>query len=101
MGKIYLNQDVLKIEFTYNELPGEVSTVSIRYQNPAGRIGSLPGEAIHNEPASSYYYIFEQGETLKNYGPEGVWKFWLLFELTDLRKIPGEPVTHTIYREGA
>jgi len=100
MGKIYINQDVLKIELTYNELPGEIAASWIMYRNPEGITAKIPTEAVLDEAGSKVYYIFSQGETLGDYGRVGRWKFWISFDLTDGRTIPGEPVTWDIFAQG-
>jgi hypothetical protein len=100
MGKIFINQDVLKIELTYDSLPGTVDHAWIKYRNPAGTEGTFTTEATANVPNSSYYIIFGVGEFLEDYGTIGTWKFWLWLELTDGRVIPGEVITEKIYQEG-
>lgn len=100
MGKIFVNQDVLKIELKYDILPGAVEKAWIKFCNPDWEIGFLPAPAVHNETGQSYYYIFEQGETLERYGSAGEWRFWLYLELVDGRMIPGESVGVTVHREG-
>lgn len=100
MGKIFINQDVLKVDLKYDELPGAVARVSIKYRNPERKHGVLTDDALHNEAGKSYYYVFEKGESLSMYGGVGAWKFWLFLELVDGRIIPGESVECIVYREG-
>lgn len=100
MGKIFINQDVLKIELTYDNLPGTVEHAWIKYRNPAGEEETFAHEAVHNSTNSSYYIIFDVGETLEDYGTKGTWKFWLWLELADGRTIPGEVIRFKVYDEG-
>ena len=100
MGKVFLNQDVLKIELTVDTLPGTVEHAWIKYRNPAGEEDTFDTEATYNAPNDSFYIIFAVGEFLEDYGTAGTWKFWLWLELTDGRIIPGEVITEKIYTEG-
>lgn len=100
MGKIFITQDVLKIELKYNSLPEVVEHAWIKYKTPSGEIGIFPGEAVHNVVNSSFYVILGVGEFLENYGSYGDWSFWLWLQLVDGRTIPGEILTERIYAEG-
>lgn len=100
MGKIYVHQDLLKIELNYVELPGEVKHAWIKYRNPEGRERRFPAPALHNPVNRSFYIIFDAGESLGDYGPVGMWRFWLWLEMEDGRTIPGEAVKEMIYKEG-
>jgi hypothetical protein len=100
MGKIFINQDVLKIELSCDALPGTVEHAWIKYRNPEGTEGTFTTEATYNAPALSFYIVFGVGEFLEDYGTVGTWKFWLWLELTDGRVIPGEVIKETIYEEG-
>jgi hypothetical protein len=101
MGKIFINQDVLKIELTYDSLPSAVEHAWIKYRSPGSdEDKTFPTEATHNIASSSFSIVFAVGETLSDYGVSGTWKFWLWLELTDGRVIPGEVISEKIYEEG-
>ena len=101
MGKVFLNQDVLKIELTVDALPGTIEHAWIKYRSPGATIdGTFATEATYNTPNDSFYIIFAVDEFLEDYGTAGTRKFWLWLELTDGRVIPGEVISEKIYTEG-
>lgn len=94
MGKIFSNQP-FKIELGYDELPGAVASVQIKYQTPQGQKGSW--NASIDRVGKKIFYYSAEGETLRFVGP---WLFWSVILLDNGERYPGEPVSWVIYREG-
>ena len=72
MGKIYLNQDSLRIQLTTEVDITGATVTQIKYKKPVS------------------------GDT----DEVGSWTFWYYVTLADTRSAPGEPVKVTFYTEG-
>ena len=89
MGKIYSDQDYLKIELSYTDtIEDEISGIAIEYKKPDGTEGQW--DAVHDEEAKTIYKIFDEGEYLD---VTGNWRFRPVITFTDGRVMPGEAVS--------
>jgi hypothetical protein len=96
MGKIYLNQDSLRIELTTDVDITGATLLEIRYKKPvSGDTGEWT--AIVGDPGAGMIYYDLTGTELDEVG---TWTFWAYVTFSDNRSAPGEPVKVTVYTEG-
>ena len=100
MGKIFKNQDYLRIKLSFTEnttygIPEDIASAVIQYKNPAGSTGDLTGTV--DATGMTVHYDFSTDETLSDYGEAGKWYFRNVATMTDGRILPGEWVQEYIY----
>jgi len=97
MGKIYKNQDYLRIKLHLGcSLSG--ATALIKYSDPNGTTGSWAVTAVEDELNGIIYKDFALGETL---AVAGTWTFWSHVTFADGRVAPGEAFDQYINDEGS
>lgn len=96
-GKVYKNQDHLRIRVHIGYDLSDATTVLIKYTNPNGTSGSWVA-TVEDEDKGIVYKDFAAGSPL---GISGIWTFWSYVTFTDGRVAPGEAFTETIYDEGS
>lgn len=96
MGKIYLNQDSLRIQLTTGVDITGASTTEIRFKKPVSGDSSA-WTATVGDPGAGAIYFDLTGTELDEVG---TWTFWAYVTFSDGRSAPGEPVKVTVYTEG-
>lgn len=94
MGKKYTTQP-FKIELSYDTLPENTESASIKYINPRGQRGTFA--ATLDTEKKCVVYESAAGEHLKF---AGIWKFWSVFHVSGNESFPGESIQERIYVEG-
>ena len=97
MGKIYKNQDYLRVRVHIGYTLSDAAAVLIKYRDPNGVEGSW-AVAVENELNGIVYRDFAAGSPLN---VAGVWTFWSHVTFTDGRVAPGEAFEQTVYDEGS
>ena len=96
MGKIYLNQDSLRIQLTTDVDITAATVTQIKYKKPvSGDTGVW--NAVVLDPGDGVIYYDLTGTELDEVG---TWTFWAYVTFSDTRSAPGEPVKVTVYTEG-
>jgi hypothetical protein len=95
MGKIYLNQDSLRIQLTTGVDITGATTTKIKYKKPSEATGDWDA-TVEDVGAGSIYYDLTGTEL----DEVGTWTFWAYVTFADTRSAPGEPVKVTVYTEG-
>ena len=96
MGKIYLNQDSLRIELTTDVDITGATVTQIKYKKPvSGETGEWDA-TVEDTGAGSIYFDLTGTEL----DEVGTWTFWAYVTFADTRSAPGEPVKVTVYTEG-
>jgi len=97
MGKIFKNQDYLRIKLHLGCSLSDATPV-IKYKDPNGDEGTWAITAVEDELNGIVYKDFAFGETLEI---SGRWTFWAYVTFVDGRVAPGEPFSQYIYDEGS
>ena len=97
MGKIYKNQDYLRIKLHLGCSLSDATAI-IKYKDPNGVEGSWAITLVEDELNGIIYKDFAFGETL---GVAGRWTFWAHVTFVDGRTAPGEVYTEYINDEGS
>ena len=96
MGKIYKNQDRLKIRAHIGYTLSGATTL-LKYTDPVGAEGSW-AITVEDEFNGVVYKQFDAGEYL---GTSGIWTFWAHVTFEDGRVAIGEAFQQMIYDEGS
>jgi hypothetical protein len=95
MGKVYLNQDSLRI-ILVTEVDITGATVrQIKYKKPSGTTGNWTATELDPTAGSIYYDL-----TGTELDESGTWKLWAYVTFLDGRSAPGEPVSLIVHTEG-
>lgn len=97
MGKIYKNQDYLRITVHIEHDLSDAASITIKYKDPNGDEGNWVA-TIEDEEEGIVYKDFALGSSL---GISGEWTFWAYVIFNDGRLAPGDPFTQMIYDEGS
>ena len=96
MGKVYLNQNSLRLKVdTGVDITG-ATTRLIKYKKPDATAGQFIATADTPTTAGIIYYDFVNTEL----DQEGVWTMWSYVTFADARSAPGEPFKLIVYVEG-
>lgn len=94
MGKIYLNQNSLRIELeTEVDINGATATL-IKFEKPSGDTGEW--SASVSDPGAGKIYYDLTGTELDEIGN---WMLWAHVTFSDTRHAPGEPTRLVVYEE--
>jgi hypothetical protein len=96
MGKIYVNQDKLRLQLnTGVDLTG-AQALKIRYQKPGSTaVNEFVATALPSL-LGALYYDFKSGDLNKS----GDWTFWPWVTFADGRSAPGQPIKIKVWDEG-
>jgi hypothetical protein len=96
MGKIYLNQDSLRIQLTVDVSIAGATLQQIKYIKPiSGDTGFW--SATVEDPNSGIIYYDLVGDELDEVG---TWVLWAYVTFSDGRSAPGEAVNVVVHTEG-
>ena len=96
MGKVYLNQNSLRLKVdTSVDITG-ATTRLIKYKKPDGTAGQFIATEEAPATAGVIYYDFVSTEL----DQEGPWTMWSYVTFSDARSAPGEPFKVIVYVEG-
>lgn len=95
MGKIYLNQDSLRIHLTAEVDITGATTTDIKYKKPDGSAGTW-NATVDDAGVGSIYFDLTGTEL----DATGTWTLWTYVTFADGRSAPGEPVKMIVHTEG-
>ena len=97
MGKIYKNQDGLRLTFHLGINLSGLLSASIKYIKPNGEEGSWAA-TVSDSTNGIIYKDLVAGSPL---GASGIWTFWGYVEFDDGREAPGNKITQMVHDEGS
>jgi hypothetical protein len=97
MGKVYKNQDYLRIVAHIGQTLSDAQSILIKYKDPNGQEGSWAA-SISDTLGGVVYRDFASGSPLS---VSGTWTFWAYVTFNDSRVAPGEPFEQMVYDEGS
>jgi hypothetical protein len=97
MGKVYVNQDSLRIRLTTSVDITGATSLQIRYKKPSGSTSQVTATS-EDDADGIIYYDLPQGSTLLD--EAGDWLFWAYVTFSDNRSAPGEPARVHVYEAG-